>query len=233
MPGARCTRSLVWIEIMGYRRHRHRSSRGDHGKSETRMSRSPSSGAHSRDPLAHAGYACWSSVSPFPRGDYAREVSFALWARLPCDEGLDDPIEETRRQEAVVIAITAAEFPKVIARPIEFVALCNNDPGTFVIKSEMPFDRGGNFNCASGIGGRIMRDWQNDNDGCVIHGALNRKHDHARAIFAPFFPTRFVFVVPQIGIGYDKARFRRRDRHAPSLFRLNHGIEMRVSLVHA
>jgi hypothetical protein len=152
---------------------------------------------------------------------------------MPCGEGLDDPIEETRRQEAVVIAIAAADFPKVIARPIEFVALCNNDPGTFVIKSEMPFDRGGNFNRASGIGGRIMRDWQNHNDRCVIHGTLNRKHDHARAIFAPFFLTRLVFMVPQIGIGYDKARFRRRDRHAPSLFRLNHGIEMRVSLVHA
>src|SRR5258705_377439 len=96
---------------------------------------------------------------------------------MPCGEGFDDPIEETRRQEAVVIAITAADFPKVIARPIEFVALCNNDPGTFVIKSEMPFDRGGNFNCASGIGGRIM---QNHNDRCVIHGALHRKHDHAR-----------------------------------------------------
>jgi hypothetical protein len=26
------------------------------------MSRSPSSGAHSRDPLAHPGYACWSFV---------------------------------------------------------------------------------------------------------------------------------------------------------------------------
>ena len=45
--------------------------------------------------------------------------------------------------------------------------------------------------------------------------------------------TGLVFMAPQIGIGYDKARFRRRDRHAPSLFRLNHGIEMRVSLVHA
>ena len=149
---------------------------------------------------------------------------------MPCGEGLDDPIEETRRQEAVVIAITAADFPKVIARPIEFVALCNNDPGTFVIKSEMPFDRGGNFNCASGIGGRIM---QNHNDRCVIHGALNRKHDHARAIFAPFVLTGLVFMAPQIGIGYDKARFRRRDRHAPSLFRLKHSIEMRMPLVHA
>jgi hypothetical protein len=36
---------------------------------------------------------------------------------------------------------------------------------------------------------------------------------HAGAIFAPFFPSGFVFVVPQIGIGNDKARFGRRYRH--------------------
>jgi len=38
---------------------------------------------------------------------------------MPCCESLDYLIEESRRQEAVVIAITAADFPKIIARPIE------------------------------------------------------------------------------------------------------------------
>lgn len=112
---------------------------------------------------------------------------------MPCGEGRGDLIEETWRQEAVVIAITAADFPEIIAGPIEFIALCDNDPGTFVIKSEMTFDRGRNFNCTGGIGGRSMRDRQNHNDRCVIRWALNRKHDHARTIFAPFFQTRFVW----------------------------------------
>lgn len=78
-----------------------------------------------------------------------------------------------------------------------------------------------------------MRKRENHNDRRVTRRTLDRQHDHARAILAPFFPSSFVLVVPQIGVGYDKARFGRRDRHAPALFRVKHGIEMRVPLVHA
>lgn len=77
-----------------------------------------------------------------------------------------------------------------------------------------------------------MRDRQNDSDRRVIRGTLDREHDHARAILAPFFPPTFVLVMPKIGIGYDKTRFRRGDRHAP-LFLLKHCIEMCMPLVHA
>jgi hypothetical protein len=136
-----------------------------------------------------------------------------LAGAMPCGEGLDDLIEESRRQEAIVIPITAADFPKIIAWPIEFVALCNDDPGTLAIKSEMTLDRSGNFDGRSGIGGRSMRDRQNHDDRCIVRRAFDREHNHARAILAPFFPSRFVLVVPQIGIGYDEARFGRGDRH--------------------
>jgi hypothetical protein len=47
------------------------------------------------------------------------------------------------------------------------------------------------------------------------------------------FLSRFVLVVPQIAIEYDEARFGRGYGHAPALFRLRHGIEMRMPLVHA
>ena len=67
---------------------------------------------------------------------------------MPGGEGFYDLIEESRRQEAVVIAIAAADLAEIIAGPIEFVAFCNNDPGTLVIESEMTFDRSGNFNGA-------------------------------------------------------------------------------------
>jgi hypothetical protein len=97
----------------------------------------------------------------------------------------------------------------------------------------MTFYDGGNFDCTRGIGGRRMRDRQNHNDRCVVRGALDRKHDYARTIFAPFFPSRFVLAMPQIGIGYDEARLGRGYRHAPVLFWFKHGIEMRVPLVHA
>jgi hypothetical protein len=105
-------------------------------------------------------------------------------------------LKKSRRQETVIMAITAADFPKIIAGPIEFIALRNNDPGTLVVESEMTFDRRGNFDGTRGIGRRSMRDRQNHNDCCVIRRALDRQHDHARAIFAPFFLSRFVLVMP-------------------------------------
>jgi hypothetical protein len=73
----------------------------------------------------------------------------------------------------------------------------------------MTFNRGGNFNGAGRISGRSMRDRENHNDHRIIRSPLDREHDHAGAILALFFPSRFVFVVPQIGIGNDKARFER------------------------
>jgi hypothetical protein len=151
---------------------------------------------------------------------------------MPCGERLDDLIEESRRQEAVVITITAADFPEIVSRPIEFVALGDNDPGTCVIKSEVTFDRGGNFDRGRGIGGWSVRDRQNHNDRGVVRRALDRQHDHARAIFAPFFASRFALVVPQIDIGYDETRFGRGSAYA-LLFPLEQGIQMRMPLVHA
>lgn len=133
---------------------------------------------------------------------------------MPCDESLDDLFEESRRQEAIVVAIAAADFSDIISRPIELVALGNNDPGAVVIKFEMTFYSGRNFNCTRGIGGRRVCDRQNHDDRSVIRRALDRKHDHARTIFAPFVPSRFVLVMPQIGLGYDKAWLRRGYRHA-------------------
>src|SRR5216683_4348497 len=136
---------------------------------------------------------------------------------MPRGEGRDHQPKESRRQETVVIAITTADFPKIIAWPIEFVALCNNDPGPLVVKSEMTFDRGGNFNCGRWIGRRSMRDWENHNDRRVVLRALDRQHDHAWTIFTPFFPLRFMLMVPQIGVGNHKARLGRGYWHACAL----------------
>ena len=91
---------------------------------------------------------------------------------MPRGESPNDLIEETRRQEAVVIAITATDFPKIIAWPIEFVAFCNNDPRTLVIESKMTLYRRRKFDCTRMIGRSGVRDWQNHDNRCVIRWAI-------------------------------------------------------------
>jgi hypothetical protein len=151
---------------------------------------------------------------------------------MPRGESVDDPIEQPRRQEAVIVTVTSADLPDIIAGPPELVALRNDDPRSLVIKSEMVLDRDGNFNRAGGVDGRRMRDRKDDNDRCVIRGAFDSQHDHTPTIFAPFVTSRFTLMVPQTGTGYDETRFRCGYRHVPVLFRFEQRIEMRVPLVH-
>ena len=99
---------------------------------------------------------------------------------MPCGEGFDDPIKQSRRQEAVIVTVTTADLPDVIAGPFEFVALRNDDPRTLVIQSEMALDRDGNFDRAGGIDGRRMRDRKDDNDRCFIRGLVVRRPARSR-----------------------------------------------------
>src|SRR5665213_958939 len=78
----------------------------------------------------------------------------------------------------------------------------------------MTFDRGRNFD-GGGIG---MRNRQDDNDRRVVRWTLDPQHEYAWAILASFFPSGFVFVMPEIGIGNDETRFGRRDWHASGYF---------------
>jgi hypothetical protein len=61
--------------------------------------------------LQSRGIEMGPAVSPPSSAVYAREVNFA--GAMPRRKGLDDLIEESRRQKAVVIAIAAADFPKM------------------------------------------------------------------------------------------------------------------------
>ena len=53
-----------------------------------------------------------------------------------------------------------------------------------------------NLDSGGGIDRRIVRDWQDGDDGRVARFALNREYDHAGAIFAPFVLSGLMFVVP-------------------------------------
>jgi hypothetical protein len=55
---------------------------------------------------------------------------------VPGHKGVEHLIEESRRQEAVIIAIRATDLSKVIARPLELVAFGYNDPRAGVVESE-------------------------------------------------------------------------------------------------
>jgi hypothetical protein len=96
---------------------------------------------------------------------------------VPGRKGVEHLIEESRRQEAVIIAIRAADLSKVIARPFELVAFGYNDTRAGVVQSGMALDRSGNFLGAGGIGGSGVRNRQ-DGDICrLIRLALDRESE--------------------------------------------------------
>ena len=47
---------------------------------------------------------------------------------MPVRKGLEDLIEESRRQEAVIVAVAVGKLAQVIAGPEKLVALVDNDP---------------------------------------------------------------------------------------------------------
>ena len=47
---------------------------------------------------------------------------------IPARKGLEHLIEELRRQEAVVVAVTVGQFSQIIAGPEKFIPLVDNDP---------------------------------------------------------------------------------------------------------
>src|SRR3990172_8276056 len=152
---------------------------------------------------------------------------------MPSHEGFEYLTEKSRRQEAIVKTVFASDFPEIVTGPIEFIALGDDDPRTLVVQPEMPFHRRRDFDGTARVGSRRMRDRLNGDECGIVGLAFNRKHDHARAIFTPFFLARLALVVPQICIGNDKARFGRRDRHAPPSLGIKHGVQMRMPPVHA
>ena len=98
----------------------------------------------------------------------------------------------------------------------------------------MPFDRSRNFNRASGVGWRGVRDREHRDDGCAVVFAFDRQHNDAGANFAPFFLSCLVLTVPKVGIGNDKASFGIWNRrHMSPLFWFEDGIQVIVSCIHA
>ena len=55
-------------------------------------------------------------------------------------ESVEHLIEKPRRQKAVVIAVSAADFSQIIAAPQKLVAFGDDDPRALVVESEMAFD---------------------------------------------------------------------------------------------
>src|SRR6516225_10352159 len=56
---------------------------------------------------------------------------------IPADKGLDHPIEESRRQKAVIVAVAVRPFAQVVAGPEKFIAFGDDDPGWIVVEPEM------------------------------------------------------------------------------------------------
>ena len=116
---------------------------------------------------------------------------------MPGHEALEYQIEEGWRQEAVVVAITACDFSKIVAGPGEFVSLPYNNSRAVVVESEMALDRSRNFDRGCWISGRAVRDRQDEcTFRCLIRLPFDRKYDDARAILAPLILPRLPLEVP-------------------------------------
>jgi hypothetical protein len=149
------------------------------------------------------------------------------------DKGFDHPVEEARRQEAVVVSVAVRELAQVVAGAEKFIVLGDDDPRAIIVQAEMPFDRQGYLDGRGWIGRSAVGDRQDSDDGRAVRIALDRQDDDAGSVFAPLFLSGRVFALPEIGIRDDEPWFRVRDRRAAPLFRIEHGIEMRVPRVHA
>lgn len=83
---------------------------------------------------------------------------------IPIGEGPQHPIEEPRRQKAVIVAVGMGELAQVVAWPKEFIVFADDDPRTIVIEAEMAFDRHRNFDCSCRTSWGGVRDRQTGNE---------------------------------------------------------------------
>ena len=114
------------------------------------------------------------------------------------NERVADLIEQAGREEAEFIAVRLRRFPQIIARPHEFIALGDNDPGARIIKTEMFFDRQRNFNRRPGVNRRGMRDGQDGDDCRVIALARYAEDNDAWAVLAALFESGAMFVMREV-----------------------------------
>jgi hypothetical protein len=97
----------------------------------------------------------------------------------------------------------------------------------------MAFEGRGDFNGIFGISRRAMGDGNDSDHGRAIRPTLDSENDDAGTILAALFLTGLVLAVPKIRIGDNKASLGGGDRrHGPGLFRVEDGVEMRVTRVH-
>jgi len=100
----------------------------------------------------------WFSPYPVPYSFAQRDT--ALAGAIPVGEGFEHLIEESRRQEAVIVAVAVRTLAQVVAWPEKFVAFGDDDPGGIDIEPEMAFDRQRDLDRRSGIGRRAVYDRQ-------------------------------------------------------------------------
>src|SRR6266566_6828242 len=171
-----------------------------------------------------------------------REASFvisspresALAGFMPRTKSSQYIIEETWRQKPVGIARrTPRHLTQIVAWPHKSVAFADHHPRALIVEAKLMLDDLWNFDSGSRVVRHAVGDWQDGHDGGTVACALDREHDYARTILAPFLLTAAMLMVPQIGIGNDKARLRLRKRHAPLLLGIEQFVEVVVTRVHA
>jgi hypothetical protein len=55
---------------------------------------------------------------------------------VPVIKGFDQPIEESRRQETVIVAVAVRPLSQIVTRPDKFIAFADDDPRRIVVEPD-------------------------------------------------------------------------------------------------
>src|SRR5438093_1027879 len=103
------------------------------------------------------------------------------------NERVEDLIEETGWQKAVVVAVALQTAAQVVARPEELITFGDDDPRAVIVEAEMSFDLQWDLDRRCWIGRRAVGDRQHSDDDRTVCFALDGENDDARPVLFTFF----------------------------------------------
>jgi hypothetical protein len=87
---------------------------------------------------------------------YLRGARLVFAGMMVGDECVENLIEKSRRQLAVIVVVAVRPPAQVVARPEEFVTFGDDNPRAIIVEAEMSLDRQRNLDRRGRIGRRAV-----------------------------------------------------------------------------